>query len=58
MKEVNIDAGAEALRRRMQGGKRLTEWDQLPNSTKNKWREYARIVCDAAISEEGETRER
>jgi hypothetical protein len=48
---VNIDAGAEALRQRMQGGKLLTEWDRLPNATKNKWREYARIVCEAAIVE-------
>ena len=49
--QVNIDAGAEALRQRMQGGKLLTEWDRLPNATKKKWREYARIVCEAAIAE-------
>jgi hypothetical protein len=42
-----VDAGAEALRQLEQGGKKLRAWDDLPNSTKNLWREKARVVLDA-----------
>jgi hypothetical protein len=52
MSEPNIDAGAEALRQRMQGGKQLKQWALLPKSTQNKWREYAQIVIDASYNEE------
>ncbi len=51
MTEKEIDAGAEALRQRMQGGKRLNDWDALPNSTKRKWREHAVCVLAAAEQE-------
>ena len=46
--EKEIDAGAEALRQRMQGGKRLLPWQEIPNSTKMKWRDYAVVVLTAA----------
>lgn len=46
--QEEIDAGAEALRQRMQGGKQLREWTALPNSAKRKWREYSTIVLKAA----------
>ena len=45
-----IDAGAQALRDLLQGGKRLTEWSQLPNSRKRKWLDYAACVLTAAAS--------
>ena len=45
-----IDAGAQALRDRLQGGKRLTEWSELPNSRKKKWLDYAACVLTAAAS--------
>jgi hypothetical protein len=45
----NVDAAADALRQRLQGGKMLKAWELLPNATKNKWREYAQIVIDAAL---------
>jgi len=44
-----IDRGAEALRQKLQGSKKLTQWDRLPNSTKRKWRDYAAIVLFAAF---------
>jgi len=47
-----IDAGAEALREHMQGGKQLVEWASLPSSRKRKWREYAFVVLTAAEFEE------
>lgn len=47
MNQDEIDAGADALRRFEQGGKRLRLWDQLPNGVKNRWREKANIVLDA-----------
>jgi hypothetical protein len=50
MSKWNLDAGAEALRQRLQGGKKLNTWESLPNTTKNKWREYAEIVLDAALA--------
>ena len=43
-----VDAGAKALRERMQGGKKLVDWERLPNSTKKKWREYSTLVLAAA----------
>lgn len=45
---AQIDAGAEALRQRLQGGKTLRPWPQIPNSSKKKWREYATVVLAAA----------
>lgn len=48
--ESQIDAGAEALRQRLQGGKSLTSWAVLPNSRKKKWRDYASVVLIAACS--------
>jgi len=44
-----IDRGARALRDRLQGGKILTDWDDLPNSRKKKWRDYAACVLCAAF---------
>src|SRR5271156_5634314 len=43
-----IDLGAEALRQQMQGGKQIRAWGTLPNSSKRKWRDYARVVLCAA----------
>jgi hypothetical protein len=49
--EVQIDAGAEALRERLQGKKiTLRPWRQIPNSSKRKWRDYAAVVLRAAMS--------
>lgn len=45
-----IDAGAQALRSRQQGGKRLTPWDALPKSAKRKWLDRAACVLTAAAS--------
>ena len=50
--EKQIDAGANALRQCQQGGKKLTPWFDLPNATKKKWREYAKIVLTAAANME------
>lgn len=49
--QSQIDAGAEALRQREQGGRVLRKWDALPNGDK-KWREKAEIVLRAAMGEE------
>lgn len=46
-----IDCGADALRRYEQGGKMLRDWDDLPTSTKKKWREKAQLVMDAITRE-------
>lgn len=48
--ERQVDAGAKWLRETQQAGKRLVPWEDLPNSTKKKWREYARGVVNAALS--------
>ena len=45
----DVDAGAEALRQLEQGGKKLTVWRDLPNTTKNKWRAKAKAVLLAAV---------
>ena len=45
-----IDAGGQALRDRLQGGKKLTEWSKLPYSRKRKWHDYAACVLTAAAS--------
>lgn len=50
--DKKIDAGAEALRQLEQGGKRLTDWDALPNATKKKWRGKAATVLLAAYHAE------
>ena len=43
-----VEAGADALRQRLQSGKKLRPWSDLPNSVKKKWREYATVVLVAA----------
>lgn len=48
--DEEIDAGAQALRGRLQSGKRLNDWETLPNSTKRKWRDHAACVLTAALS--------
>ncbi len=45
-----VDAGAEALRQKEQGGRRLRAWDDLPNSDKKKWRDKATLVLLAAFA--------
>lgn len=47
--ENEIDAGAEALRERLQGMKKLNPWNRLPNSAKKKWRDYSACVLTAAM---------
>lgn len=47
--EAQIDVGAEALRQRLQGGKVLRPWREIPNSSKRKWRDYAAVVLCAAF---------
>ena len=44
-----LDAGANALRFAELGTYILLPWEQLPNSTKIKWRNKARAVLDAAL---------
>lgn len=46
--EAEIDAGAAALRERMQSGRITRPWDALPKSDKRKWRDYAAVVLTAA----------
>ncbi len=48
--DEEIDAGAQALRSRLQSGKRLNDWKTLPSSTKRKWRDHASCVLSAAAS--------
>lgn len=48
--EQEIDAGAQALRNRMQSSKRLNDWQTLPKSTKRKWLEHAACVLTAAAA--------
>ena len=45
-----IDAGAQALRDRLRGGRQLTDWEKLPHSRKKKWLDYAACVLTAAAS--------
>ncbi len=45
--EDELDCGADALRRYEQGGKNLNLWEQLPNSTKKKWRDKVNVVLNA-----------
>ena len=42
-----LDAGADALRRHEQSGKRLNDWSTLPRGTKEKWREKVRVAVSA-----------
>jgi hypothetical protein len=52
---AKIDAMAEELRDRLQGGKRLTPWDETPRHSKRKWIEHARaLYVISAQTEEGE----
>jgi hypothetical protein len=46
--QEQIDAGADALRRRLMSGRALRDWDDLPNPTKRTWRDHAVTVLDAA----------
>jgi hypothetical protein len=50
--EAQINAGAKALRERMQGGAKATlrPWRQIPNSSKKKWRDYAMVVLCASLN--------
>jgi hypothetical protein len=48
--EIEIDAGAQALRDRQIGGRVLTPWQKLPKATKRKWRDHAAAVLTAAVS--------
>lgn len=45
-----IDTGADALRRIEQGGRLLRKWDDLPKSTKDKWRAKAEAVLSAGMN--------
>lgn len=45
-----IEAGADALRKSEQGGRLLRKWDDLPNGTKAKWRNKAKLVLDAGMN--------
>lgn len=47
--DTQIDAGAAALRQRLQGGKKIRPWQELPNGPKRKWRDYAAVVLCAAF---------
>lgn len=44
-----VDAGAEALREKEQGGRLLRSWDALPNADKRKWRVKSLAVLHAAF---------
>ncbi len=46
--QKQIDAGADALHKRLMSGRALRNWDDLPNPTKHIWREHALTVLDAA----------
>ena len=50
--EAQIDAGADALRERLQGGakQKLRPWREIPNSSKRKWRDYAAVVLCAGLN--------
>ncbi len=41
---LDEDAGGKVLRERMQAGRITREWDDLSNSQKRKWVEYAAAV--------------
>lgn len=45
-----VEAGAKALRERLQSGKRLNAWETLPNTTKLKWRAHANTVLQATAN--------
>ena len=46
--DEQIEAGAKALRERMQSGRITRPWNALPNSDKLKWRDHAAVVLTAA----------
>lgn len=48
--EHQLDAGAAILRARQTKGKITRPWDELPNSTKKKWRDHAWAVLLAALT--------
>lgn len=48
--EDQIDAGAEVLRNIQQGKRITTPWRNLSKSAKQKWREYAAAVLNAAAT--------
>ena len=47
--DLEIDAGAKALRERQMAGRITRAWDAVPKSEKRKWRDYAACVLTAAI---------
>lgn len=50
--QLQIDAGAEALRQRQMSGKITRPWSALPNSDKRKWREHTEAVLRAAMGDD------
>jgi hypothetical protein len=46
---AKIDAMAEELRQRLQGGKQLTPWQKTPNYAKKKWLEHARALYETSM---------
>jgi hypothetical protein len=48
--QTDIDRGADALRQFEQGGRTLRRWDDLPTSTKKKWRAKAEVVARAIVA--------
>lgn len=44
-----IDAAAKALREDAGKGKRLNEWERIPNSSKGKWWHKAYIALSATV---------
>ncbi len=55
MTDYQIDAGAAALRNRLNEGKKypMRGWGEIPNSVKKKWREYTVIMLCAAMGAHG-----
>lgn len=51
--EEMVDAGAQALRLKMQGHKRLNPWCSVSNSAKAKWRILSSLVLRAALAPPG-----
>jgi len=45
-----IDAGAKYLRETQQAGKSLTQWENVPHSTKKKWLALSAGVLGAALA--------
>jgi hypothetical protein len=56
--EDEIDAGARALRERMQAGRITRPWAELPKWDKRKWRAHAAVVLCAALRARQATEDR